>query len=84
MYAVVVVLAGVTSAAYIPYKTPTEAPSQTQDDPLHLLSTFKSSQSELVRGPDGSYKLSFSLPQQERTEQRDENGKVRATEGLLM
>ena len=66
---VVAALAGVTSAAYIP-ATPEDS------DPMNLLSTFKSSQSQLVRGPDGTYSLSFSLPQQERTEQRDENGKV--------
>ncbi|XP_050712101.1 high mobility group nucleosome-binding domain-containing protein 5-like [Eriocheir sinensis] len=74
--AAVVVLAGITSAAYIPSKAPSETPSNTQDDPTHLLSTFRSSQNELLRGPDGTYRFAFSLPQQERTEQRDENGKV--------
>lgn len=72
----VLVLAGVTSAAYIPQQK--AAASKPQDDPMHLLSTFRSSQSELVRGPDGTYRFAFSLPQQERTEQRDENGKVKA------
>ena len=64
-------MAGVTTAAYIP------TASQEQEI-IHQLSTFKSSQNQLVRGPDGTYSFAFSLPQQERTEQRDENGKVRS------
>ncbi|KAK8376913.1 hypothetical protein O3P69_010094 [Scylla paramamosain] len=66
---VVAVVAKVTTAAYIP--TASE-----EQDVIHRLSTFKSSQSQLVRGPDGTYRFSFSHPQQERTEQREKNGKV--------
>ena len=66
---VVAVVAQVTTAAYIP--TASE-----EQDVIHRLSTFKSAQSQLVRGPDGTYSFSFSLPQQERTEQRDKDGKV--------
>ncbi|XP_045120950.1 zinc finger and BTB domain-containing protein 47-like [Portunus trituberculatus] len=66
---VVAVVAQVTTAAYIP--TASE-----EQDVIHRLSTFKSAQSQLVRRPDGTYRFSFSLPQQERTEQRDKDGKV--------
>lgn len=41
-----------------------------------LLSTFKGVTQRESRGPLGSYQFSFSLPQQERVEHRDEQGKV--------
>ncbi|MPC44318.1 hypothetical protein E2C01_037991 [Portunus trituberculatus] len=44
-----------------------------------LLSTFKEITHRESRGPLGSYQFSFSLPQQERFEHRNEQGKVTGT-----
>ncbi|XP_050712100.1 uncharacterized protein LOC126996073 [Eriocheir sinensis] len=44
-----------------------------------LLSSFKGVTQTASQGPQGSYKFSFSLPQQERLEHRDEQGKVTGT-----
>lgn len=41
-----------------------------------LLSTFKGIHRELIQHPDGTYRFSFSLPQQNRQESRDADGKV--------
>ncbi|XP_066967211.1 uncharacterized protein [Macrobrachium rosenbergii] len=41
-----------------------------------LLSTFKGVNREFIQNTDGTYRFSFSLPQQDRYENRDADGKV--------
>ncbi|XP_069170965.1 17S U2 SnRNP complex component HTATSF1-like [Procambarus clarkii] len=49
---------------------------QAQDDLLPVLSTYTRSNYQVVHNPDGSYHFEFALPQQEREEHRDVDGKV--------
>ncbi|XP_071546862.1 pupal cuticle protein Edg-78E-like [Panulirus ornatus] len=58
---------GASSAAALP----------TDDlDDVPLLSTFRQNHHDVSHNPDGTYVFSFSLPQQERAEERDAFGKV--------
>ncbi|XP_066968179.1 cyclin-dependent kinase 11B-like [Macrobrachium rosenbergii] len=67
MFSKLSLLVLVTLGAFVTSDKPDDGP---------LLSTFRGEHREVQRNPDGTYHFSFSLPQQERQEQRDADGKV--------
>ncbi|KAK7086316.1 hypothetical protein SK128_016266 [Halocaridina rubra] len=71
-FAVVSALIAVSSAA--PMSATSPGDEEQYEGPL--LSTFQGVHRELYQHPDGVYRFSFSLPQQDRYEHRDADGKV--------
>ncbi|XP_068227463.1 larval cuticle protein 16/17-like [Palaemon carinicauda] len=67
MFAKLSLVVLVSLSAFVSSDKPADGP---------LLSTFRGEQRDVQHNADGTYQFSFSLPQQERQEQRDEDGKV--------